>query len=162
MTGKLSFRPVAEKDYPTICHLVESEEELFRIYPRGTYPLTPEQIGKLARERLALTVAELDGSIIGFANLYDHEPHASAFIGNAVIDKCQRGKGYGRALINHMVCIAFDELDLPEARISVFADNTPALLLYHALGFRPCDMEERQTRQGKRTALIHMALNQAV
>ena len=154
----LAFRPATEQDYPAICRLVESEEELFRIYPRGRYPLTPQQITKLAAERLALTVAELGNEIMGFANLYDHEPGRWVFIGNVVVDRRQRGKGLGKALLTHMISIAIDQLAVPEVHISVFSDNTQALLLYHSLGFRPYGIEERKTPAGERAALIHMSM----
>ncbi len=155
----VSFRPATPRDYPAICGLTDSEAELFRIYPRGRYPLTPQQIEKLARERIALTVAEdAAGHIIGFANLYDHAPGRWAFIGNLIIATPQRGKGLGKALLTHMIAIAFEELALPEVRISVFADNTAALLLYRSVGFTPYDIEERKTPQGEHAALVHLSM----
>jgi ribosomal protein S18 acetylase RimI-like enzyme len=43
--------------------------------------------------------------------------------------------------------------------ISVFNNNTKALLLYMSLGFKPFEIEQRRMSNGATTALIHMRLN---
>jgi hypothetical protein len=60
-TPELVFRPASEHDYPAIAALVKSPQELFRVYPRGSYPLTVEQLRTLAAARRELTVVTLDG-----------------------------------------------------------------------------------------------------
>jgi len=67
----------------------------------------------------------------------------------------------GKAIVFHMLEKAFGRYDLPEVRISVFSENTPALLLYSGFGFVPYGIEERSDKpppKGKRVALIHMRL----
>jgi len=152
------FRGITEQDYEDICHLFKNEDELFLVYPKGTYPLTPDQIDQLSESRYELTVAVLGDSIIGFANLYDYVPRTSAFIGNVIIDQQHRGKGIGKTIITYMLNIVFYKLCLSEIRVSVFSENTPALLLYSSCGFRPYGIEERKTRHGKRLALLHMKM----
>jgi ribosomal protein S18 acetylase RimI-like enzyme len=153
---KLNFRCVSSDDYQAICTLISSEEELFMVYPRGTYPFTVEKLDALAQSRRALTVATLDGKIAAFANLYDFEEGRFAFIGNIVVDKACRGRGIGKAMVAHMLEIAYQQYHLPEVRISVFANNTAALLLYAGFGFAPYAVEERRDPKGQRVALIHM------
>ncbi len=153
------FRAAEEGDFPAVAALVQGAEELFRVYPRGSYPLTLEQLRTLAKVRSDLTVATVDGTVAGFANLYDLVPGERAFIGNVIVACTLRGKGLGRALLRHMIGLAFDKYRLPEVRISVFSDNTPALLLYTTLGFRPASIEERRDPQGARVALLHMVLH---
>jgi ribosomal protein S18 acetylase RimI-like enzyme len=157
----LEFRPAVEADYPAICALVPTEDELFLVYPRGRFPLTAEQLRELAATRHALTVATDGPQVIGFANLYDLVPGESAFIGNVVIARERRGAGLGRALINHMLDLAFGPYALAEVRISVFCHNTPALLLYHGLGFRPYAIERRTRPRGQPLPLLHMHLRRA-
>ncbi|HEY0721162.1 MAG TPA: GNAT family N-acetyltransferase [Gammaproteobacteria bacterium] len=156
--NRVVFRAAEEEDFPAVAALVQGAEELFRVYPRGSYPLTPAQLRALAKVRSDLTVALVDGAVAGFANLYDLVPDQRAFIGNVIVSRQRRGKGLGRALLHHMVGVAFDKYRLPEVRISVFSDNTPALLLYATLGFRPDSVEERRDPQGTRVALLHMVL----
>jgi ribosomal protein S18 acetylase RimI-like enzyme len=152
----LNIRDVSSDDYQGICSLITSEEELFLVYPRGIYPLTIDQMNTLAQTRKALTVVTVDGKIIAFANLYDFEEGRFAFIGNVVVDKEFRGKGIGKEVIAHMLKKARQQFKLPEIRISVFANNTTALLLYSGFDFVPYALEERMDVQGNRAALIHM------
>ena len=153
------FREAVENDYEGICSLIKTGDELFMVYPNGQYPLTVDQVRKLSQTREALTVAVDEvGNVIGFANLYNHEPGKTAFIGNVVIDPGYRGRGMGKAIVSHMLEKAFGRYDLPEVRISVFSQNTPALFLYSSFGFVPYGIEERSDPKGKRVALIHMRL----
>ena len=153
------IREATEADLEGISKLIKSEEELFLVYPSGKYPFTKEQIVELFEVRKELTVAIERNKIVGFANLYDYEPGSSVFIGNLVVDDQHRGRGLGRALVLHMLNIAFTNLNLPEVRISVFSENSPALLLYSRIGFIPYKIEERTNPQGRRVALIHMKLS---
>lgn len=154
----MEFRSATEDDYPVICKLVKNRNELLWVYPAGRYPLTVSQLKELARNRSELTVAVEDGSIIGFADFYDLVPGKSVFIGNVIVERKRRGKGIGKALITALLDKAFGEYDLPEVRISVFSENSPALILYNRLGFVPYAIDERVKADGQRLALIHMRL----
>jgi len=152
------FREVTEQDYEGICKLIRSEEELFLVYPKGQYPFTVAQLHKIAQLRRELTVAVDGYKIVGFANLYNFKPQQSAFIGNVIIGESHRGSGLGRKIVTRMLSIAFEKHQLPVVNISVFSNNTPALLLYSDFGFKPYEIEEREDHQGQRAALIHMKL----
>ncbi len=155
----LHFRRVMKTDYPAICTLVRNEAELFLVWPNGHYPLTVTQLQSLSETRQALTVAVIGDRIVGFADYYDYQAGESAFIGNVVIAAERRGQGLGRALVEHMLAQGFGEHALRELRISVFNQNTPALLLYAELGFMPYGIEKRKDPAGKRVALLHMKLS---
>ena len=150
------FRAATEKDFDGISKVIKSKEELFLVYPNGKYPFTVSQVKELSEVRKELTVAVEDNEIIGFANLYDFKPRELVFIGNVIIEKSHRGKGLGKEVVSYMLDKAYEKYDLPEVRISVFSENTPALLLYSSIGFVPYEIEERLNPQGNRTALIHM------
>jgi len=152
----MEIRKATAEDFEAIVRLVPSKDELFLVYPKGTYPFTVEQVRYLSEVRKELTVVEREGEIVGFANLYDLESHKWAFIGNVVISRALRGTGLGQKLVDHMVRMAFKKYGSAETRISVFNENTPALLLYVGLGFRPYSIEARQDPAGRRVALIHM------
>ena len=149
-------RKIKKEDYAEVCKLMTSKEEFFLVCPRGTYPLTIEQIEELTKVRKELAVIEDNNKIIGFANLYDYEPMKFAFIGNVIIDKNHRFKGLGRKLISHMIESAFKSQNLPEIRISVFNSNTQAMLLYSSMGFVPYNIESKVDNSGLKVALIHM------
>jgi len=154
----LEFREATNEDYDGICRLIGSKEELFLVYPGGRFPLTVDQIKKLSKIRQELTVAVDENEIIGFANLYDYERNKTAFIGNVVVDRSHRGKGLGKEIISYMLNAAFKKHNLPEVRISVFSENTRAVLLYVGFGFSPYKIEERIGPNGNRVALIHMKM----
>ncbi len=65
------FRKASYPDYKAICQLMPNEHELYLIYPRGTYPLTVEQVQYLSKVRQELTVATDSVNIVGLANLYN-------------------------------------------------------------------------------------------
>lgn len=152
------FKEATKDDFEGIFNLIKSKEELFLVYPSGKYPFTVEQVEELYDVRKELTIATEGDEVIGFANLYDYEPGEYAFIGNVVIDKNHRGKGLGKEIVLYMLKIAHEKHNLPEVRISVFSENTPAMLLYSSVGFEPYNIEERMDSNNKRVALIHMKL----
>ena len=152
----LMLREVRPDDYAAIVRLAPTKEELFLVHPRGEHPFTVDQVAELARQRLDLTVVVSDGEVIGFADLYDLRPERWAFIGNVVVDRASRGLGHGHCLVAHMERLALEKHKLPEARISVFNQNTPALLLYNGLGYEPYAVDRRQDPDGAFVGLIHM------
>lgn len=151
------IRAAAAADFEGIVQLMPDRDELFYIYPRGTYPFSISQLEQLAKERLALTVAVDKAQVVGFANLYDLEPGKHVFIGNVVVDRAWRGRGIGRSLVEHMIKVARDEYSMPRVRISVFNENTPALLLYLGAGFSPYAAEQRTDPTGRSVVLLHMS-----
>jgi ribosomal protein S18 acetylase RimI-like enzyme len=155
----MEIREANESDFEAVVSLVPTQDELFYVYPKGLHPFTVDQLRVLAETRKELTVLVEGGEVIGFANLYNVEAPKSTFIGNVVVGGTERGKGYGRRLISHMIAKAFDKYAVDEVRISVFNDNTPALLLYASMSFEPYAIEERTDPSGSRVALIHMSLS---
>jgi ribosomal protein S18 acetylase RimI-like enzyme len=152
----MEIRAVKDSDFQDIINLVPTQEELFYVYPNGRHPFTIEQVRALAETRKELTVIVEDGKVIGFANLYNLDPPKSAYIGNIVVGRTARGVGYGRKLVSHMICKAFEKYAVDEVRIAVFNDNTPALLLYASMHFEPYALEERKGHSDNRVVLIHM------
>ena len=151
-------RHATEDDYPAICRLLTSAEELFLVYPAGQFPLTVKQLRELSKWRIGMTVALVDEQVVGFANFYNHKPGESVFLGNVVIAASERGQGYGRALIEYMIDQARGELALPELHLSVFNSNTAALLLYAQMGFEPYAIERRSGLGGQPSGLLHMRM----
>ena len=157
----MNIREANSTDFQAICDLITTAEELFLVYPRGEYPFTVEQVETLAHVRSDLTVVEDNTKIVGFANLHDVTPGKYAFIGNVVVAKESRGKGIGKRIIAHMIELIFTKYELDEARLAVVSRNTPALILYSRLNFKPYDIEERLDYQGDRAALVHMKLTRS-
>lgn len=157
MIMPLTHRPVEDKDIRIICGFPRNEDELFFLYPKATYPLTPPQLRTAISSRSDSTVVEHRGEVVGFANFYRWGT-GDCSIGNVIVSPADRGSGVGRYLIGQMIDIAFTKHRAAEVAVSCFNQNTVGLLLYSKLGFQPYAVEQRQDRSGKRVALIHLRL----
>jgi GNAT superfamily N-acetyltransferase len=155
----LSCREVRTEDVSQICTFPQGAEELFFLFPKASYPLTPEQLCRSIELRFDSTVVLLDGRVRGFANFYVREPAGTCAIGNVVVDPEARGKGVGTYLIESMIRTALLRHQAGMVRISCFNRNASGLLLYAKLGFEPFAVEPRLDKQDARVALIHMRLS---
>lgn len=131
----LTHRPVAEKDIQVICGFPQSEDELFFLFPKAAFPLTPSQLQDAIALRSDSTVAELDGEVAAFANFYRWEAGGCCSIGNVIVSPVARGRGVGRYLIEQMIGFAFSKHQAAEVTVSCFNQNVAGLLLYPKLGF---------------------------
>jgi ribosomal protein S18 acetylase RimI-like enzyme len=154
----IELRPAVADDYPAISRLVTSPQELFLVFPAGRYPFTVKQVRFLAEKRSDLTVVTDHAEVVGFANLYDIKAGQWAFVGNLILKQQYRGKGIGRRLTRYMLHRVFDLHRIPEARISVFADNAAAHALYTRLGFKTYAKEQRLDLEHRPVTLLHMRL----
>ena len=154
----LTYRSISAEDVPIICTFPQSERELFFLFPRAAYPLTPDQLNAAIAERTDSTVVMRRGVILGFANFHDCVPGEHCSIGNVIVDPRERGRGVGKYLIETMIQLAFENHAAREVRISCFNENVVGLLLYEKLGFEICGVEERVDWAGERAALIHMRM----
>ncbi|UVJ44968.1 GNAT family N-acetyltransferase [Pseudomonas sp. LS1212] len=154
----LSFRAVRTEDIPLICTFPQSEDELYYMYPKASFPLSHSQLQEAIEQRADSTVIELDGQVVGFANFYHCEDGGRCSLGNVIVSPAARGKGVARYLVERMIEIALDKHQASEVTLSCFNQNVPGLLLYPQLGFVPFAIEERRNKQGERVALIHMRL----
>ena len=152
----LTHRPVQPSDIPAICCFPQGPEELFYMFPKATYPLTPEQLTDAIAQRSGSTVVEADGVVLGFANFYKAEHGGICALGNVVVAPAARGHGVARYLVQRMVELAREQYAAQELWVSCFNHNTAGLLLYPQLGFAPFGIEERQAPDGKRVALVQM------
>ncbi len=153
----MHFISATEAHYKGILNLVPSREELYLVYPSGTFPLDNSQLQQLAKTRSDLTVA-IDGEhVVAFANLYQVNQSCSAFIGNVVVANSHRGQGIGKALTLHMAEVCQVKYEATP-HLSVFNFNTKALLMYTGLGFKPYAIEQRENLTKEPVALVHMSL----
>lgn len=154
----VTFRAVQPQDIARICSFARTEQEQFFFFPAATWPLTEAQLQASVDKRSDSTVIELDGVVVGFANFYKWENAGTCTVGNVIVDPQTRGKGIGAHLIKQMIDIARTRHQASEVTLSCFNSNVAGLLLYPKLGFVPYAIEERQDKQGRRLALIHLRL----
>ena len=153
----ITHRPIKEEDIQTICGFPQSEEELFFLFPKAAFPLTPWQLQDAIAQRSDSTVVELNGEVVAFANFYKWG-RGGCSIGNVIVSSAVRGTGVGRYLIEQMIDIAFVKHHAAKVIVSCFNRNVVGLLFYPELGFQPYAIEERQDNKGNKIAVIHMNL----
>jgi RimJ/RimL family protein N-acetyltransferase len=156
----ISHREVGPGDVPRICTFPQSPEELYYLFPKATWPLTPEQLQRAIDQRFDSTVVLDAGAVVGFANFYVREPGGTCAIGNVVVAPEARGKGAGAFLIETMATKALAIHGAKTVKISCFNGNVAGLLLYAKLGFEPYAVERRFDPAGARVALVHMRLSE--
>ncbi len=59
----LTHRPVQKEDVYFLCQFPQSAEELFFLFPKATYPLTPEQLQDAIDQRFDSTVVLWEGCL---------------------------------------------------------------------------------------------------
>ncbi|PWC33318.1 GNAT family N-acetyltransferase [Azospirillum sp. TSO35-2] len=169
----LSHRPLADADIPTICGFPRNAEELYFLFPRAVWPLTPDQVRATLDVRRDPTVVTIpadpaaggsDGGrerVVGYANFATFEDGRTASIGNVSVDPSLRRHGIADYLVRTMMDRAFDHHRLPELTLYCFNTNTPALLLYAKLGLTPIALETRVTPWGDPIALFKLRMDRA-
>ncbi|MDF2642445.1 MAG: acetyltransferase [Pseudomonas sp.] len=151
-------RPLEEKDIPVVCGLPQNADELFYMFPRAAYPLTPSQLRDALESRYDSTVIEMNGEVVGYANFSRCEFRDRCSLGNVIIAPHARSRGVGRYMISCMMDIAFDKHEAKELTASCYNHNVPGLLFYPRMGFKPYSIEERRDKHGARVAVIHLRL----
>lgn len=82
---------------------------------------------------LWLGLRDAHGALVAIGGMHllaSGAPHISGI----VVDRAQRGRGLGRALTIALTLRAFDRFGV--STLGVFSSNTPAISLYHSLGYR--------------------------
>lgn len=73
--------------------------------------------------------------LVGLIALYANDPARGGFITNVSVLPGHQGQGIAGELLTRTLALA-KELNLPQLRLEVYADNTAALTLYRRHGFR--------------------------
>lgn len=156
-------RDVQMTDLETICSFPQNEDELYFMFPKATFPLTPEQLLDAVNHRFDSTIIlSARDEIVGFANFYEVSKEEYCSIGNVIINPKHRRLGAASYLIKTMEEKAVKKYHAKEIHISCFNNNVSALLLYYKLGYKPFEIEKRLDKKSIPVALIKMkkCLNQ--
>lgn len=155
----LSHRPLADADIPTVCGFPRTPEELYFLFPRAVWPLTPDQVRASLPVRYDPTVATLGDRVVGYVNFATFEEGRTASIGNVSVAPDLRRRGIAEYLLRTMLDRGFRHHELPELTLYCFNTNTPGLLLYAKLGLEPIALETRVTPTGDPIALFKLRMS---
>ena len=145
---ELTHRPVEHGDVERICTFALNAEELFHLYPKADYPLTPKQLRRAIQERTANTVIVSGNEVVAFANLNKWEPNGICAIGNVCVAQEYRAQGIGSYLIDVMINAARQDFNASSVEVACFETNPGALELYQKIGFYPYKEERRFDKSG--------------
>ena len=151
-----TIRSLRDSDIEPICRMPQGPEELYAFFPKAQYPLVPAQFREALQLRSDSHVVDENGAILGMANFYRWGSQSGCDIGNVIVAPEARGQGVAASLVQFMTSLAYERHCASDVRISCFAFNTAALLLYPKLGFQPFAIEERVGLKGERVALVHL------
>ena len=91
-----------------------------------------EQLTKVGTERI--WVADDDGAVVGMIGLQPGYDEGSVEIEPIVVTPEARGRGIGRALVQHVVDVV-KEMGLRDLNVHVVGRNAEAMRFYHDVGF---------------------------
>ena len=108
---------------------------------RFAYPLEREDFGRVLRDLGArcgdrpFVMADSEGRAAGFFCFSPNEAAREGKMKFVVVDPALRGQGLGKAMLKLAVEYAFSAAGAEAVRLSVFAENIPALKCYESVGF---------------------------
>ena len=130
--GEIRIREYREADWPRIeaIHDAARPMELKNAALEDAFvPLAQAAVNEGLFE-YELRVAELDGTVAGFAAYAEDE------LAWLYVDPAQMRRGVGRALVESVLA----QISQRPVNIEVLAGNEPALRLYESAGFRTVEM----------------------
>lgn len=144
----IEIRPAREDDATAICTIYNQgiEERVATLETELRTPAERRQWMTARGPRHPVVVAEHAGSVVGWASLnsfnprraYDHVADLSVYV-----ERGLRGKGVGRALIDHVVGLA-RQLAYHKLVLSAFPTNVQGMTLYERVGFRTVGIYHEQ------------------
>jgi RimJ/RimL family protein N-acetyltransferase len=129
--------------------------------PEVRFPLTNEQVAAWIAERsnerprTCLTAVDGRDKPTGHVQILRDPPRRWARVGRFGIAPAERGKGFGRALFDEAVRMAFVDLDVEHLALAVVPTNERARRLYFRAGFRDEGVAPRSWTVGGKAYIMH-------
>lgn len=152
------FMPYQERDGETVISWV-TDETMYNQWSSGVigeYPVTADMFNAFFREwkgkhhYMTFLLCEDDFTPVGFCILrYPKENPKQVRIGFILVDPSQRGKGYGRLIVEKAIDYARDFLNADAMELGVYTNNPGAKVLYEKLGFVSTGVVEEEEHIGE-------------
>ena len=148
LPGDVTVRPMTDEDWPAVRRIYSDAIATgLTTFATEVPPRKTLDTQWLPDHRW---VAEIDGTVVGWATLTPASPHQHlrGVAESAVcVADSWRGRGVGKALLRTQV-IAADQAGLWTLQTSVFPENRAAIALHHSAGFRTVGVRERIAQLG--------------
>ncbi|MEK3724010.1 GNAT family N-acetyltransferase [Paenibacillus sp. FSL H8-0034] len=152
------YRDVRHEDFKIIATFPQNQEDLFYMFPKGIYPITPEQLEEVALIRFSPTVILYQDQVVGYCNFYKADEGKDCWLGNVIVNPEYRKIGIGTYLIQIMKNKAINHYKAQELKLVCHNTNTMALLFYYKQGFKPFDMNLVEDYKGDQIIRIIMTI----
>jgi RimJ/RimL family protein N-acetyltransferase len=133
--------------------------------PDVRFPLTSDQLaawideGSRPMPRVCYTAVDSDGRPVGHVEFRRDPARKWARLGRFAVAPVLRGQGFGRALFEHAVLMAFTELGVEHLALAVATTNERAIRLYRSCGFSDEGaVSESRTAEGRSYLMQTMGL----
>lgn len=144
------LRPACESDIPALLRLLRQVLEVHHkirpdIFRSQTEKYDANQLQEiLADENRPIFVAELDGTVAGYAFCIRKStpaggvmhPRTELYIDDLCVEEGLRGKGIASALYDH-VCAAARDMGCGSVTLNVWCGNDSAMHFYEKCGMKP-------------------------
>lgn len=133
----ITLQPFTAEDTSQLISKIKDERMLLQFAgPVYRFPLTEEQLETdLSDEKRTLfKITDQTGNTIGHAQIYLKEK--TFLLGRILIwDENNRGKGYGKKVMQQLLKYGFSHFDKETAELNVYDWNTGAIECYRKVGF---------------------------
>jgi RimJ/RimL family protein N-acetyltransferase len=133
----ITLQPFTIHDAPQLISKIKDERMLLQFAgPAYRFPLTEKQLETdLSDEKRTLfKIKDQTGSTIGHAQIFLKEK--TFLLGRILIwDENNRGKGYGKKVMQELLKYGFSHFDKETAELNVYDWNTGAVECYRKVGF---------------------------
>jgi RimJ/RimL family protein N-acetyltransferase len=158
----IQLQAFKESDFDKLISWIDSEETLIQF--AGTvfkFPLDHLQLRRnMVEENRKIYKVVLNRKAIGHAELVLNQDKSVKICRLLIGDKKDRGKGYGKEIMNELIHLAFEKYTASYIELNVYAWNLSAVSLYKKLGFNETDKySESPTVNGEIWKGVHMKLD---
>jgi RimJ/RimL family protein N-acetyltransferase len=130
--------------FTTLRSWFSSEREVVRFGGAGLrHPLDDRQLQAILDDpaRLSWMAVDGDDELVGHIELGLQREQEAALLGRVAIAPAARGRGLGTELVTSALDVAWKYEWVKHVNLRVFLWNTPALAIYHRLGFETVRVE---------------------
>ncbi|WP_426479074.1 GNAT family N-acetyltransferase [Chryseobacterium sp. CBSDS_008] len=131
------LQPFTIHDAPQLISKIEDERMLLQFAgPAYRFPLTEEQLETdlYDKNRTLFKIKDQPGNTIGHAQIFLKDK--TFLLGRILIwDENNRGKGYGKRVMQELLKYGFSHFDKETAELNVYDWNTGAIECYRKVGF---------------------------
>ena len=162
----IKLEKFTEQDFERLINWIENEEILVQ-FSGGIFkfPLTKEQLNEYlySENIISFKIINLEtNEVIGHSEIYKSEKNEVKLCRILIGDENQRGKGFGKKIINELVKYSYKELNVEKIELNVYDWNKSAIICYEKTGFEinPNKFSEIDVK-GNKWISLNMVLNKS-